>query len=176
LRGFKMQTWEGGIRVAWIVQWKGHIPVGKVDDRPVIQLDILPTALAAADVAVQPDWNLDGVNLLPYLTGKDSGLPHEALYWRLGQQMAIRAGDWKLVKSVGSVGVEAPESHQKANTQDAELYNVTRDIGERENLAANEPAKVGELSAAWNKWSAAMAEPSWYANRGAGKNSKKARK
>ena len=176
LRGFKMQTWEGGIRVAWIVQWKGRIPGGKVDDRPVIQLDILPTALAAAGVAVQPDWKLDGVNLVPYLTGQNSRPPHEALYWRLGQQMAIRAGDWKLVKSVGSVGVEAPESHQKATTQDAELHNLTRDIGEKEDLAAKEPAKVRELSAAWNKWSAEMAEPSWFANRGEKKNPKKAKK
>lgn len=176
LRGFKMQTWEGGIRVAWIVQWKGHIPSGKADDRPVIQLDILPTALAAAGVAVQPGWKLDGVNLLPYLTGQNPGLPHEALYWRLGQQMAIRAGDWKLVKSVGSAGVEGPESHQKANPENAELYNLARDIGEKEDLAAREPGRVRALSEAWRKWNAALAEPSWYANRGEGKNSKKAKK
>src|SRR5881396_1402886 len=68
LRGFKAQTWEGGIRVPWIIQWKGHIPAGKLDNRPVIQIDILPTALAAAGVEAKPDWNLDGVNLLPYLT------------------------------------------------------------------------------------------------------------
>jgi arylsulfatase A-like enzyme len=173
LRGFKMQTWEGGIRVAWIVQWKGRIPGGKVDDRPVIQLDILPTALAAAGVAIQPEWKLDGVNLLPFLTGQNSRVPHEALFWRLGQQMAIRTGDWKLVKSVGSVGVEAPESHQKANTEDAELYDLTRDVGERENLAAKEPAKVKELAEAWNKWSAAMAEPSWYANLSEKKSTRK---
>ncbi len=175
LRGFKMQTWEGGIRVPWIMQWKGHLPAGKVDDRPVIQLDILPTALAAAGVAIQPDWNLDGVNLLRYLNGQDPGPPHQALYWRLGQQMAIRSGDWKLVKSVGSIGVEAPESHQRANTENAELYNLAKDIGEKQNLAAQEPAKVKELSAAWNQWSVQLAEPSWYANRGGGKT-KKAKK
>ena len=168
LRGFKSQTWEGGIRVAWMLQWKGHVPGGQVDDRPVIQLDILPTALAAAGVAVQPDWKLDGVNLLPYLTGQNQGLPHMALYWRLGQQMAIRMGDWKLVKSVGSVGVEGAESHARANTDNAELYNLTKDIGEKENLASREPAKAKELADTWNKWSAEMAEPSWYANRGEG--------
>jgi len=47
------------------MHWKSHIPEGQVDDRPVIQLDILPTALAAAGVTVQPEWKLDGVNLLP---------------------------------------------------------------------------------------------------------------
>ena len=67
-----------------MMQWKGKIPGGKVDDRPVVQLDILPTALAAAGVAAKPEWKLDGVNLLPYLTGKKAGAPHETLYWRFG--------------------------------------------------------------------------------------------
>ena len=84
-----------------MVQWKGRLPAGKVDDRPVIQLDILPTALAAAGVEVKPEWKLDGVNLLPYLTGEKTGAPHEALYWRFGRQIAIRMGDWKLVKGTG---------------------------------------------------------------------------
>jgi len=87
------------------VQWKGRIPAGRVDDRPVIQLDILPTALAAAGVAARPEWKLDGVNLLPFLSGEKSGAPHEALYWRFGQQIAVRKGDWKLVKGAGSPGV-----------------------------------------------------------------------
>ena len=97
-----------------MVQWKGHLPAGKVDDRPVIQLDILPTALAAAGVEIKPEWKLDGVNLLPYLNGQKSGVPHEALYWRFGQQMAIRMGDWKLVKGVGSKGVEGTEQPRQS--------------------------------------------------------------
>ncbi len=68
LRGFKAQTWEGGVRVPWFVQWKGKIPAGKVDERPVIQIDILPTSLAAAGVTPEADAKFDGVNLLPYLT------------------------------------------------------------------------------------------------------------
>src|SRR5205085_1332754 len=82
LRGFKAQTWEGGIRVPWIVQWKGHLPAGKVDNRPVIQLDIHPTALAAAGLEIKPEWKLDGANLLPFLAGENQQPPHEALYWR----------------------------------------------------------------------------------------------
>lgn len=99
LRGFKSQTWEGGIRIPYLMQWKGRIPAGKVDDRPVIQLDILPTALAAAGVSANPAWKLDGVNLLPYLTGQNPAAPHEMLYWRFGPQLALRMGDWKLVKA-----------------------------------------------------------------------------
>ncbi|MEO6788750.1 MAG: sulfatase-like hydrolase/transferase, partial [Chthoniobacteraceae bacterium] len=150
LRGFKAQTWEGGIRIPFMMQWKGKIPAGKVDDRPVIQIDILPTALAAAGVEATPEWKLDGVNLLPYVTGEKSGAPHDALYWRLGQQIAVRAGDWKLVKGAGMESVKPPAQAGKANTEGAELYNVTKDIGEKENLAAKNPEKLRELAAMWD--------------------------
>jgi arylsulfatase A-like enzyme len=160
LRGFKAQTWEGGIRIPFMVQWKGHLPAGKVDDRPVIQLDILPTALSAAGVPIKPEWKLDGVNLLPYLSGEKSTPPHQALYWRFGPQIAIRMGDWKLVKAPGG-GAEGGESGGKATTDGAQLYNLTKDISEQNNLADKEPEKVKELSAAWNKWNAELAEPAW---------------
>ena len=98
LRGSKRTTLEGGIRVPFFIKWPRELPAGKVYDQPVIQLDILPTALAAAGAAATDDANIDGVNLLPYLSGENDGEPHEALYWRFGQQMAIRKGDWKLVQ------------------------------------------------------------------------------
>lgn len=158
LRGFKAQTWEGGIRVAWMLQWKGHVPAGKVDDRPVIQIDILPTALAAAGVEAQPDWKLDGVNLLPYVTGAKTGAPHEALYWRFGAQMAIRMGDWKLVKGAGMPGIARGG---EATVDGAELYHLSADIGEKQNLAAQEPQKVAELAAAWKQWNTGNVPPSW---------------
>jgi arylsulfatase A-like enzyme len=160
LRGFKAQTWEGGIRVPFLAQWKGHIPAGKVDDRPVIQLDILPTALAAAGVKVQPEWKLDGVNLLPYLTGEKSAPPHDALYWRFGAQIAIRQGDWKLVKAPGG-GVEAAERGEPAHTTGAQLYNLSADLGEKNNLAEAQPEKFKELAAAWDKWNSQLVEPKW---------------
>jgi len=167
LRGFKSQTWEGGIRVAWMVQWKGRIPAGKVDHRPVIQLDIHPTALAAAGVAIKPEWKLDGVNLLPYLTGEKSGAPHEALFWRFGQQIALRMGDWKLVKGAGSKGIERSDPLGKASTAGAELYNLKQDIGEKENLAEKNPEKLKELTAAWEKLNSEMIDPLWGRNSGA---------
>lgn len=168
LRGFKAQTWEGGVRVAWLVQWKGKIPAGKVDDRPVIQLDILPTALAAADVPVQPDWKVEGVNLLPYIKGEKADAPHEALYWRFGQQIAIRKGDWKLVKAPGGSlpqitqnGTRAGRLIGVADTDGAQLYNLKADIGEQTNLADKEPEKVKELAADWNKWNRFNVQPAW---------------
>lgn len=163
LRGFKSQTWEGGIRVPWIVQWKGQLPSGRVDDRPVIQLDIVPTALAAAGIAIQPQWKLDGVNLLPYLTGQKTDTPHQALYWRLGQQIAVRKGNWKLVKGAGSAALAGsnPAANAKPNTDGAELYNLATDIGEKINLAEKQPDKLKELAAAWNAWNVELAEPAW---------------
>lgn len=77
LRGTKGQVWEGGIRVPFLARWKGRLPAGTVYDEPVISLDIAPTVLAAAGDPVPADARFDGVDLLPYLTGKADGKPHE---------------------------------------------------------------------------------------------------
>jgi arylsulfatase A-like enzyme len=160
LHGFKAQTWEGGIRVPWMAQWKGHIPGGQVDDRPVIQLDILPTALAAAGVEVKPEWKIDGVNLLPYVSGENKTAPHEALYWRFGAQIALRKGDWKLVKAPGG-SLKGGQLIAKATTDGAQLYNLANDLGESTDLAAKEPEKVKELTALWEKWNSELIDPKW---------------
>ena len=165
LRGFKGQTWEGGIRVPFMVQWKGRIPSGTVDDRPVIQLDIYPTALAAAGVTVKPEWELDGVNLLPYLTGERSGVPHDVLYWRFGPQVAIRQGNWKMVKGAGSSGDRGIARRAQANMEGAELYDLGEDIGETINLAAQEPEKVKELAAIWDRWNRDNVDAKWLPGR-----------
>lgn len=146
LRGSKRQTLEGGIRVPFLVSWKGQLPAGKVYDQPVIQLDFHSTSLAAAGVPIAPEWKLDGVNLLPYLQGKNDQPPHDVLYWRFGQQMAIRKGDWKLV--------------QYDNTG-RKLYNLASDIGEKDDQSAKQPDKVKELEAIWQKWNAELVKPLW---------------
>lgn len=74
----------------WLVQWKGRIPAGRVVSTPVIQLDVFPTSLAAANAEVKPERQLDGVNLLPLLAGETEKLPRETLYWRFGPRFAIR--------------------------------------------------------------------------------------
>jgi arylsulfatase A-like enzyme len=159
LRGSKRQTWEGGIRVPFIIRWKGRLAQGQVDSRPIIQLDVLPTALAAAGVEAKPEWKLDGVNLLPYLTGTLQQPPHEALYWRLFAHMAIRKGPWKLVKSIEGPLLAADTS--QPDLSGAQLFNLAEDIGETRDLAATRPEKVKELSADWLRWSREMAKPLW---------------
>ena len=149
LRGFKMTTWEGGTRVPFCVQWRGKLPEGKTYDRPVVQLDILPTALAAAGVDVKPEWKLDGVNLLPYLTGEKTEQPHETLYWRYGDQWAVRHGDWKLVAGNGG------------DLKNGELYNLANDVSESNNRAPEMRDKVNELKSLWDKWNAEQAAPSF---------------
>ena len=166
LRGFKAQTWEGGIRVPFLAQWKGTLPAGKVYDLPVIQLDLLPTALAAAGTEAKAEWKLDGVNLIPFLTGKQNGVPHDRLYWRFGQQIAMRMGDWKLVKAPGA-NARQGEFLEKASVDGAHLYDLKNDIGEQTNLAEKESARLRQLAEAWNQWNAGLVDPKWVPQRAA---------
>ena len=147
LRGFKMTTFEGGPRVPFLAQWKGRWPAGKVYDLPVMNLDVLPTVVTAAGGKPEASWRLDGVDLTPFVTGANPERPHQTLYWRYGPQWAVRHGDLKLVVSKGGSGKP-------------ELYDLSKDIGESRDLAAAQPAKVRELQALWDKWSAEQAEPS----------------
>jgi arylsulfatase A-like enzyme len=162
LRGFKSTTWEGGVRVPFMAQWKGKIPAGKLYEHPIIQLDILPTCVTAAGGKVDPAWKLDGVDLMPFLTGANEGKPHETLYWRFGQQWAIRHGDFKLV--VGRDGSGKPE-----------LYDLAKDISEAKDLAPAQPDKAKELQSLYDKWNATLAPASWVpaAQAGATKAKKK---
>jgi arylsulfatase A-like enzyme len=154
LRGSKRTTLEGGVRVPFVVSWPGKVKPDMTDDRPVIQLDLHATALAAAGITPNAEWKLEGVDLMPYLSGKQKGNPHDALYWRFGKQMAIRQGDWKLVRY--DLGAEG-----KSGLSDAKLYNLKDDIGEATDLAAKHPDKVKELQAAWDAWDKSNVAPLW---------------
>ncbi|MCI0333832.1 MAG: sulfatase, partial [Planctomycetes bacterium] len=128
---------------------------GKVYDQPVIQLDILPTALAAVGVNAPSDSAIDGVNLFSYLSGAREGSPHDALYWRLGPQMAIRQGDWKLVRYDPAV------DGMKGRATEAKLYNLANDIGETNDLIEEELQRAAALQAAWDKWNESNVPPLW---------------
>lgn len=147
LRGQKSQMFEGGIRVPFMMQWKGQMPAGQVYEQPTISLDIHPTVMAAAGATVEPQWKLDGVDLFPYLAGSDSGRPHETLCWRMGERHAIRHGDWKL--AVEPAGV-APM-----------LFDLARDREEQHDLAAEMPTKAEELADLYAAWDSQMEAPRW---------------
>jgi arylsulfatase A-like enzyme len=112
----------------------------------VISLDLAATILAAAGVEPAPERPLDGVDLLPYLEESTSAPPHEALFWRFGDQRAVRRGDWKLVE-VGDHPLR--------------LHDLATDIGERLNVAAERPAIVRELEHLYAGWEAQMIPPRW---------------
>jgi arylsulfatase A-like enzyme len=147
LRGRKWFLWEGGIRVPFIVQWKGRIPAGRVIHDPVIQLDVMPTALAAAGVSVPAEWELDGVNLLPILEGGEDHLAPRDLFFRFGAQHAVRSGQWKLVKA--------------ASDMEPMLVSLSEDPGEQTDLSARFPEKKCELAARYEAWNAGMTPPRW---------------
>lgn len=173
-RGSKRTSLEGGIHVPFLMSWKGKLPAGKTYDRPVIQLDILPTALAAAGVEVKPEWKLDGVNLLPFLSGDDAGSPHETLYWRMGNQAAIRQGDWKLVRYDRTMDSQDERSAPaRIQVTPFRLYNLANDPGETQDLADREPDKVKELRESWKAWDSQLAQPLWGPRPGAAAKAKK---
>jgi arylsulfatase A-like enzyme len=142
------------------MQWPGRIPKGTVSGNPVIALDLLPTFVAAAAGAPAVDWNLDGVNLLPFLSGKDKGVPHSQLYWRFGQQWAMRDGDWKLLSMGG-----APA-----------LYHLKTDIGETRDLSHTESARTEKMGAAWEDWNKRNLPALWTPRQNPAQKKKKKRR
>lgn len=160
LRGRKWFVWEGGIRVSWIAAWKGHVPAGRVSAEPVIQLDVLPTALSAAGATSSVP--LDGVNLLPLLEGKTEKLEPRELYFRFGVQHAVRQGDWKLVKA--------------SKDMQPMLINLATDPGEQTDLTAKEPEKAASLQKLFDTWDASMQPPRWEDQRWNGDENRKAGK
>lgn len=159
LRGGKGQLWEGGIRVPFLMQWKGHVPAGKVYSEPVISLDVLPTALAAAGAKPREGRAPDGVNLLPFLTGAPGKPPHEQLFWRYGASLALRRGKWKLVK----------QAERGAPAASFRLFDLSADIAETTDLAAANPAVVAEMRGELDRLNARMVPARWGGNRPAQK-------
>jgi arylsulfatase A-like enzyme len=133
LRGIKRDMYEGGIRVPMIVRWTGRIQPGQVSDFPWAFWDFLPTAADIAGVKEKMPANIDGQSVLPTLLGKKQP-SHEFLYWEFhekGSKQAVRIGDWKAVR----LAMDKP----------LELYDLKRDLGETNNVAAAHPDVVAKI-------------------------------
>lgn len=141
LNGEKGTVIEGGNRVPFLVYWKGNIPAGQVYDQPVISLDVAATAVELAGLG--KDAKLDGVNLVPYLKGEKKDAPHDALYWRWVGQAAVREGKWKYI-------------HSGARRY---LFDLDKDIGEKNNLIEKHPEIAVHLSTRLDKWSQGLDPP-----------------
>jgi arylsulfatase A-like enzyme len=134
LKGSKRAMYEGGIRTPMAVRWPGKIEAGAVDDTVWYFADVLPTL---ADLAhAEPPDNIDGVSVLPTLLGKPRDLSDRFLYWEFferGFQQAVRWGDYKAVRPK----VGGP----------LELYDLSKDIGETNDIAADNPHVVAKIEA-----------------------------
>ena len=129
LRGLKASVYEGGIRVPFIAKWPGRIEASSVSDHISAMWDVLPTCCDAIDT--KTPGNIDGVSMLPELLGQPKKQKqHEYLYWELGRQQAIRMGDLKAVRK---------------NQGKVELYDLKNDIGEKNDIAKENPDLVAKM-------------------------------
>jgi arylsulfatase A-like enzyme len=151
LKGHKFSLYEGGIRVPGIFTWPDRVPAGQLIDDPCAAMDVFPTFLSAAGGGTH-GLELDGVDLLPLLTGQAT-VAERDLFWEMGEQTAVRRGPWKLVLRGQLVEGSVPDD-------DVHLANLDEDMGERRNLAASRPALAAELTAAAERWRAAI-ESRW---------------
>lgn len=167
-RGHKFDVWEGGVRVPFILHWPKHVPTGHSFAGIVSSIDVFPTFAKAAAADLPTD--LDGADLLPFATGKQSGHPHESLCWQQqvwsrpnerkpgpgypqpAYNLAIRSGSWKAVKQ------DQPfdgTNHGRA----WELYDLSQDPSELNDVASEFPERVQELSNAFFAWQKQMPKP-----------------
>ncbi len=142
LNGEKGMLAEGGMHTPFVISWPGRIPGGQAYPHPISALDVAATAAGIAGLEIAPH-ELDGVNLIPYLTGEITSSPHDFLAWRWVAQSAIRQGDWKLLRG-----------------GDREyLYDLGNDIEEQRNLADDHPEIAAKLRAKLTDWSSQLDPP-----------------
>ena len=149
-RGWKLTMFEGGTHVPCFIKWPKTIVPGGIYAKPVSHMDIYATAAGVAGAAMPSDRVVDGVNLIPYVSGENQGNPHDKLFWRQGHYQAVLSDGWKL---------------QVAQRPDKVwLFNLVEDYREQVNLADKQPDKVKALKALLAAHNAEQAEPLWPCN------------
>ncbi len=133
LRSGGVTCWEGGLRVVAFARWPGKIKKNSVIDVPLWSPDLLVTTAEISGAALPKDRILDGRNMLPVLTGKTNKSPHREFYFEYGKHAALRKGKWKIVRT--------------SKNQAWQLYDLSVDISESNNLAEQEKTVVKELVA-----------------------------
>ena len=138
LRGQKTTVLEGGIRVPMIFKWPSKLSEPKIIGDMVLSLDIFPTFVKAAGGNISEEDRLRGIDLMPFITGATDITPHTSMEWKYTVSAAIRDGDWKLVKE----GLD----------HDWDLYRISEDPTEINNLAEDYPDKVREMDLQFREW------------------------
>lgn len=137
----KGTVWEGGIRVPLIMKWPGRIPAARVERQVGIMMDLTRTILAATGTPVPAEAKLEGIDLLPIISGRAERV-ERTLFFRVAgparQQRAVRHGDWKLVIDAGAML----------------LFDLYEDVGERNDLARSRPDIARQLRPLLTEWEA----------------------
>ena len=131
LRGRKGMVYEGGVRVPAFIHWPGQLPSGVTMKHPIHIVDWMPTLLHLTGYQAQAsDFQFDGRDIWPLLTGEEKSPPPRTLYFSRGSSAALRHGDWKLV----------------ANGKTQQLFNLSRDPNEQQDLSRQHPETLKKLS------------------------------
>jgi arylsulfatase A-like enzyme len=151
LRGGKGMLYEGGIRVPWVFRWPGVIAAGTRTDQPIHSIDLYPTLLRVAGAASPPGVPLDGTSFLPVLKDARKKIARDSLFWHFPGYLGagpdtwrttpvgvVRSGDWKLIEFFENGRLE--------------LYNLAKDLGEKNDLAGKMPGRVKELHENLRRW------------------------
>jgi arylsulfatase A-like enzyme len=149
LRKDKGSSYEGGWRVPFLLQWKG-VTQPSVYDQPVNSLDVLATIADLSGAALNPEKPLDGVNLIPYVTGAKQGAPHRAVFLRGGGSegtYAVRMGDYKIITYNGGTG--------------RQMFDLKNDIREENNIIKALPERFKEIDSVRAEWSKGLIEPAY---------------
>jgi len=146
LRGQKGDLFEGGIHVPFAMMWPAKLKAGKIYTKPVISLDIFASIIAQIKIPVKTKNPIDGVNLIPYLTGKNTKSPHQELFWRKfdNKDYAVRKGDQKLLIK---------------NQSEQMMFDLNKDISEKNNLDKKKKKRVNDLFSDFNTWQSKMIAP-----------------
>ena len=130
LRGYKFQTYEGGMRVPCIMRWPGKIPAGSECHEIASTIDLLPTFARITGATLPSDRVIDGMDIFPLMLGRvDARSPHQSFYYYRGRKLeAMRQGSWKI-----------------RFNKEIELYHLGRDLSETKNLAAKHPQRVKSM-------------------------------
>ncbi|MEM7079196.1 MAG: sulfatase-like hydrolase/transferase [Pseudomonadota bacterium] len=147
-RGWKLTHFEGGTHVPFMAKWPARIAAGTTYDQPIHHIDLFATMAAAAGASAPSDREMDGVDLLPFVTGEREGMPHETLFWREGYQQTVLHRGWKLIRSA------RPENAKW-------LFDLSVDPTEQNNLVDAQPERVALLEDLLAAHNARQAEPLW---------------
>lgn len=150
LSGTKSNHLEGGIRVPFLMSWPEKIKPNSTYTYPISTMDLLPTFVEAGGGDADAILNLDGVNLLPYILGQKMERPHQRLFWKKDARAVVREGDWKLIRYAD---------------RPSELYDISEDEREMNNLAAIYPERVRKMFKLIFQWESTLERPRWLLHR-----------